>query len=147
MAEPSRNIDYNEEQYFNRKLSNHYNYDRPQASVSQDIPNTRETYEELNSRQFVVKKKWKLSKFEISWLTICGILSVIAISASFIVRSNVLEQKKSINALEASIAKYQSSTKVYEGQITEQYNYDRIKEVAAENGLSIDKDRVRTVGE
>lgn len=147
MAEPLRNIDYNEEQFFNRKVANHYNYVRPQASVSQSIPNTTETYEELDSRQFVSKKTWKLSRFEISWLTICGILSVIAIISSFVVRSDVLEQKISINALETSIAEYESSTKLFKSQITDQYNYDQIKETAEENGMSVDKDRVRTVGQ
>lgn len=147
MAEPLRNIDYNEEQFFNRKVANHYNYVRPQASVSQSIPRTTEAYEESNNRQFVSKKTWKLSRFEISWLTICGIISFIAIISSFIVRSDVLEQKISINALEASIAEYESSTKLFKSQITDQYNYEQIKETAAENGMTVDKERVRTVGE
>lgn len=147
MAEPLRNIDYNEEQFFNRKVANHYNYVRPQASVSQSIASTTEAYEESNNRQFVSKKTWKLSRFEISWLTICGIISVIAIISSFIVRSDVLEQKISINALEASIAEYESSTKLFKSQITDQYNYEQIKETAAENGMTVDKERVRTVGE
>lgn len=146
MAEPLRNVDYNEEQYFNRKVSNHYNYDRPHASLSNIEPLPNETHEELVTKQFVAKKKWKLSKFEISWLTVCGILCVIAISASFIVRRDIMEQKRSINDLEVSIADYQSGTKVLKSQITEQYNYEQIKEAAAENGMSVEKDRVRTVG-
>lgn len=147
MAEPLTNINYNEEQFFNRKVANHYNYVRPQASVSQSIPRTTEAYEESNNRQFVSKKTWKLSRFEISWLIICGIISFIAIISSFIVRSDVLEQKISINALEASIAEYESSTKLFKSQITDQYNYEQIKETAAENGMTVDKERVRTVGE
>lgn len=147
MSEQLRSVDYNEDQYFNRKVSNHYNYDRPQVSNALNEPNYGEPYEESESQSqnFVAKKKWKLSKFEISWLVICGIISVIIISTSFIVRRDIMEQTRSINNLEVSIAEYESSTKVLKSQITEQYNYDQIKEAAAENGMVVDKDRVRTV--
>lgn len=142
MSQVLEKRNYDEEQYFNRKVANRYNYDQPVAS-----PNYSESVQEdyREEKQNVSITKRKLTTFEMSWLCVCSIIAVIAISASFILRVDMIEQTTSIDNLEDSITEYSSTTDVLRSQITEQFNYNQIKDAANNNGMTIDKDRVRTV--
>lgn len=142
MSQALEKREYSEEQYFNRKVSNRYNYDQPIASPSYS-ESVHEDY--ITEKQNVSVSKRKLTTFEMSWLCVCSIIAVIAISASFMLRVNMIEQSTSINNLEDSITEYHSNTDVLRSQITEQFNYSQIKDAANNNGMTIDKDRVRTV--
>ena len=58
---------------------------------------------------------------------------------------DIIEQQRSINNLEDSITEYRSNTDILNSQITDQFNYQQIKEAADSNNMTIEKDRVRTV--
>ncbi|MBZ6526687.1 hypothetical protein HYQ40_02785 [Aerococcaceae bacterium DSM 111021] len=143
MSELLEKTNYNEEQYFNRKMVNHYDYNKPTASSNYSVSDTDEYIEEVSRN--VVKSKRKLSKFETIWLSLCSIIAVGAIAFSFLIRVDIIEQRRSINNLEDSITEYRSNTDVLNSQITEQFNYHQIKDAADTNGMTIEKDRVRTV--
>ena len=143
MSELLEKSNYNEEQYFERKLGNHYDNSQPVASPNYSVPASDQPFEEQESN--VSKKKRKLSKFETIWLSLCSIIAVGAIIASFFIRVDIIEQQRSINNLEDSITEYRSNTDILNSQITDQYNYQQIKEAADSNNMTIEKDRVRTV--
>lgn len=143
MSELLEKTHYDDDQYFKRKTVNHYNYNQPIASPN-NSESIQEDYRE-NSQINVVKKKWKLSKFEISWIALCSILVIGAIAISILIRNDMTEKTRAINALEDSITEYRSHTDVLNSQITEQFNYQQIQKVAGDNNMTIEKDRVRTV--
>ena len=143
MSELLEKKNYNEEQYFERKLGNHYDNSQSVASPNYSVPASDQPFEEQESN--VSKKKRKLSKFETIWLSLCSIIAVGAIMTSFFIRVDIIEQQRSINNLEDSIIEYRSNTDILNSQITDQFNYQQIKEAADSNNMTIEKDRVRNV--
>ena len=59
MSELLEKTNYNEEQYFERKLGNHYDNSQPVASPNYSVPASDQPFEEQESN--VSKKKRKLS--------------------------------------------------------------------------------------
>src|SRR5699024_7342867 len=143
MSELLEKTNYNEEQYFERKLGNHYDNSQPVASPNYSVPASDQPYEEQESN--ISKKARKLSKCDTMLLSHCSIIAVGAITASVFIRVDIIEQQRSMNNLEDSMTEYRSSTDSLNSQITDQFNYQQIKEAADSNNMTIEKDRVRTV--
>lgn len=138
-----------EERYFNRRITNQQNYRQSVArTVGTDtVVHNPEHTQQNEGNQNVTRYKTRLLLVDKLWLTTCAIISVCILMVTLTIRLEIVEINRSIDQLEDSITEYQTQTEQLKGQIIEQYNYASIKEAAQSNGMTIDKNRVRTVGE
>lgn len=109
------------------------------SNPAHDIP------QERNAN--VIKTQAKLSLVDKIWFSVCAIISVVILMFALTIRMEIVEIDRSIDQIEDRITEYQTQTEQLRSQIIEQYDYTMIKEAAQNNGMTIDKSRVRTVGE
>lgn len=137
----------NNEPYFNRKIERNHYYQH--AHSSPDYIEAGEEFDEATLPRYhnVTKTKTRLSKLEKFWVFSCVIITLCMLIYTLTVRMGIIEMNQSIDDIEDRVTLYQTQTEQLRSQITKQYDYDQIKGAAQDSGMTIDKGRVRTVGE
>lgn len=85
-----------------------------------------------------------LSKLSVFILSLTGIILVVCAGWYMKIQAEIYVTHSSISSLELETANLQAQTEEIMNQNSNQYNYQSVKEAASKQGLSIDKERVRS---
>lgn len=86
-----------------------------------------------------------LTKVEKIVLSITMVIMIVLVAVNLIFQSNLHKIEHAIQNYESQRLNLQAQTDRFYNEMSEQYNYQSIKQVAGENGMTIDSSRVRSI--
>lgn len=92
-------------------------------------------------------KRLRLNRAEKSLLLVAVIICGLIIVSQVFLHYNNIRTLQAIENYTAKTSQLQQQTSQINEEIAKQFNYERIKQVAIEEGMTLDKSRIRNVGE
>lgn len=117
---------------------------KPLPTESNTLLKPAEEYSHSDpSRRTSHRKNLSISEYALIVLTACVVFVLSVCSIQFYQAKIQLQQ--GIESYEADQSEYLRQKEILEDKMDFQYDYDRVIDAAEENGMSVSKERIRTI--